>query len=651
MKRRAFLKTSMFGLAAAATVPHLGAAPANPDVETVPDTLDLADRARLAISGMGGNIDPALMTMYGMIHFCTPRPCLSHWGSAETLCDPKFAESFPLMRLMSGSDQYADLERAFRTAILARVDDGLYWDRVNPRRPWRNSYSAWLYGQGRDEDFCTVVGTGRLLRALLVWRELGDGADCERLLNELCAGLRRILVVKGDYGFYPANGGWGEVGAYPRSGWLNTDEAKSETEGGEGTILGLHGHQLYGAAHWYEQSGSPVALDLAAKLANYCLLPKFWGGVADPHADRKSSKLPGHIASRGPDPLFMAGSELGHWYSHFHCRAVGLRGLLAYGHATANARVLEFVRRAYEFTLTQGIARLGWINCYPGAPSGWSHVEACALGDLVGLAIRLTDAGLGDYWDDVDAVVRNHLAEQQITRTDGLEKVVAHYQKLPDHIGKKAPGELCFDRVLERSVGTFFAAARPADIGQPVIVCQCCTGNASQGLYYAWEGALREHGDRATLNLFLNRAGRLVNVDSYLPYEGKVVIRNKQARSLAVRLPSWVDKRELVLTPVKLPADPYWAGRYLIFDALPPSLALTLTFPIRTQTATYTVDAGTRQERKYTCEFRGSTCVHVSPHDAAPTSIPLYQRSQMRATTAPCRLVRRFIPPKLVYGW
>jgi hypothetical protein len=28
-------------------------------------------------------------------------------------------------------------------------------------------------------------------------------------------------------------------------------------------------------------------------------------------------------------------------------------------------RVLEFVRRAYEFSLTQGIARLGWINCWP----------------------------------------------------------------------------------------------------------------------------------------------------------------------------------------------------------------------------------------------------------------------------------------------
>src|ERR1035437_3839667 len=91
---------------------------------TVPDTLDLANHARMAVNGMGGSIDPELMTMYGSILFCQTRPCLSHWASADTLCDPKFAESFPLMRLMSGSDQYAGLERRFRESILSRVDDG-----------------------------------------------------------------------------------------------------------------------------------------------------------------------------------------------------------------------------------------------------------------------------------------------------------------------------------------------------------------------------------------------------------------------------------------------------------------------------------------------------------------------------------------------
>ena len=613
---------------------------------TVPDTLDLANHARMAVNGLGGNIDPELMTMYGLIHFCVRRPYLSHWASAETLCDPKFAESLPLMRLMSGSDQYADLERGFRESILSRVDDGLYWDRVNPRRPWRNSYSTHFYGDGRNEDFCTVPGAGRLLRTLLVWRELGGGTDCDRLLDELCGGLRRILVVQGEYGYYPEKGGWGEPCAYPRSGWLNKDEARSDTEGGEGAVTCMHGHQLYGAAHWYEQSGSPVALDLATKLAKYCLLPRFWGGVPDP--DGKRDGLPGHVAPNQPDPPFTAGAEMGHWYSHFHARAIALRGLLAYGRATANQRVLEFVRRAYEFTLSQGIPRMGWINCYPGA---LNQMEGCALGDLVGLGVRLSDMGVGDYWDDVDAIVRNHLVEQQLTRVDLLEKVAGQFRDQPDLTGQeKAPGKLCFDNVIARSLGTFAGTSLPSSIPKPWVM-QCCTGNATQGLYYAWEGMLREADDKAVVNLFLNRAGRLVDVDSCLPYEGKVIVWNKTARRVAVRVPAWVDKRALRFEAGKLPTEPYWVGRHLIFESPQAGAAITLTFPVPVQTATYTVNARTPQEQQYTCEFRGSTLVDIAPRNEAATSYPLYQRSHMRTSTTPFRKVQLFVAARTVHGW
>jgi hypothetical protein len=613
---------------------------------TVPDTLDLANHARLAVNGLGGNIDPELMTMYGQIQFNAPRPYLSHWASAETLCDPKFAESFPFMRLMSGSDQYADLERDFRKSILSRVDDGLYWDRVDPRRPWRNSYAPHFYGEGRNEDFCTLPGTGRLLRALLVWRELGGGNDCDRLLDELCGGLRRILVVSGEYGYYPEKGGWGEPCAYPRSGWLNQDEAKGETDGGEGSVICMHGHQLYGAAHWYELSGSPGALDLATKLANYCLLPRFWGGVPD--LDGKREGLAHNVAPRQPDPPFVAGAEQGHWYSHFHARAIALRGLLAYGRATANSRVIEFVRRAYEFTLTQGIPRMGWIDCYPGVQN---HMEGCALGDLVGLGVRLSDLGVGDYWDDVDAIVRNHLVEQQLTRADLLEKVVAQFRDHEDLAGQeKTPGKLCFDKVIERSLGTFAGTSLPNSIPSPWVM-QCCTGNATQGLYYAWEGMLREMDGIAVVNLLLNRAGRLVDVDSYLPYEGKVVVRNKAARRIAVRVPSWVDKRALRFDAGKLPTEPYWVGRHLMFESPAAGTALSLTFPVPVQTSTYTINTRSREEQQYRCEFRGSTLVDIVPRDEAATSYPLYQRSHLRSSTTPFRNVQRFVAARKIHGW
>ena len=612
----------------------------------LPDTLDLSARARLALNGMLNSIDPDLMTMYGSVFFNTATPFFAHWASADTLLDPKFAESIPLMRLICGSDDRTELEQRFAEAILSRVDDNLYWDRADSRRPWRNSYATWCYGEGRDEDFSTIPGAGRLLRTLLIWRELGAAADPDPLIRSLCRGLRDILVIKDDYGYYPEKGGWGEPGAYPRSGWLDTSEARGECEGGEGSVLCLHGHPLYAASHWYEQSGDPVALDLATRLANYCLLPRFWGGVPDPNGDRTG--LAPHIAPAQPDPPFTPGAELGHWTSHFHARALTLRGLLAFGRATDDDRVLEFVRRAYEFSLTQGIARMGFVNCFPAAGN---EMEGCAIGDLIGLAIRLSDAGLGDYWDDVDAIVRNHLMEQQLVSAGSLHAVSAAFEgEKQDKENSPFPGELSYASVVERSLGLYAGKSMPAYLPAPVVM-QCCTSNASQGLYYAWEGALREAGDTATINLLLNRSGRLVDVSSSLPHKGSVEIRNRTARRLAVRIPAWIDKKKLSILLDQKPVEPEHIGRYCCFSDLPHGAILRFDFPLAESISTYTLNANTAEECRYVCTFRGSTLVDISPRLEPKGSIPIYRRDALRTNEVPVDQTKSFVPRRIVHHW
>jgi len=230
---------------------------------TVPDTLDLAERARLAVHGIMGSIDPELLTMYGLVFYTCPRPHQSHWASAENTCDPKFAESLVMLRSICGSGELADLQARYFDNMLGRVQDGLYWDLRNPRRPWRNSYSAAFYGEGRDEDFAVVGASGRMTRALMAWRVLAGDSRFDDRISDLVHGMARVAVRRDDYAYYPEKGGWGEACTYPRSGWLNTDEAEGETEGGEGSIVAYHGHQIYGAMQWYTASGDEVALDLA----------------------------------------------------------------------------------------------------------------------------------------------------------------------------------------------------------------------------------------------------------------------------------------------------------------------------------------------------------------------------------------------------
>jgi len=65
--------------------------------DLVPDTLDIQDRASLAVNGLTGPTDPDLdHLLYFNATFQTNPPVMWHRGS--DLCVTKFEESLPLMR-------------------------------------------------------------------------------------------------------------------------------------------------------------------------------------------------------------------------------------------------------------------------------------------------------------------------------------------------------------------------------------------------------------------------------------------------------------------------------------------------------------------------------------------------------------------------
>jgi hypothetical protein len=71
------------------------------------------------------------------------------------------------------------------------------------------------------------------------------------------------------------------------------------------------------------------------------------------------------------------------------------------------------------------------------------------------------------------------------------------------------------------------------------------TADTAAAFYYAWHGITRfdEEARVAQVNLFLNRVSPWLDVESSLPYEGKVILRNKRANTILVRLPMWLNDR------------------------------------------------------------------------------------------------------------
>lgn len=584
----------------------------------VPDTLDLAERARLALHGIANTVDPQdEYNMWFEVFWCANPPYLLHSG-CDVECAPKFVDALHQLRIASGSEDYRQVEDQALRYALSYLDpsDGLYYARHEPgKRPWKMGGYASSGVSVQAEDYALPNTSGILLTALVPRYEIG--LDCEEQIRGIVKGLEQISISKGDYSFYPL-GTSGHPFSRPRSGWGNTEEPADEHEGGEGAVTAYFGYPIRGLSMWAAAAGDPRALDLAGRFARFVMRHKFWG----------------HPAS---DPPMVAGSEIGHVDSHFHARAIALRGLLEYGIVAGDPCVIDFVRTSYEQMRHYGLHEMGFHPCWPSMER--TTMEGCFLGDLVALTVRLSEAGIGDYWEDADRVIRNHLAEAQYIRRDYLERISAAAEPRQARYVDGAqqftdgettyPGQMCDDRVLDRAVGLFASYLVPDHSACRIM--QCCTANAARGVYYAWESITRRRGDDGEVNLLLNRAAPWLDVESHLPYEGRAVIRNKTCRRISVRIPAWVSRQDLECRVNDQPYAAQIAGNRVVCGELAAGDEIELRFPVRAWRIERTAHVRTPEETVYTLDFRGNTVVDIAPRNNAPSVYQMYERDHLRA--------------------
>ena len=455
---------------------------------------------------------------------------------------------------------------------------------------------------------------------MMAWYQYtGDSVWKERI-DRMVAGQDKIVVHKGDYAYYPVHGHIPQEyfrSCYTKEGWKDTVEPTDEKFGEEGSLFNHQGHIPGVLANWYLMTGSQQALKLSGELVRFFMKPQFW-------ADWKGGEYPGIV-----------GAEHAHWDGHFHGYINVLRAILEYAIATNDPRLKAFVRHGYEWSRQAGFARIGLVG----------DGQGCGCGRLIGLAVKLSYAGVGDYWDDVDFYIRNHGTEMQFTPED-----VPFLKKLGE--GKPPPPHfagMCTNDVIEATIGDFSNHVPPYKTSTSL----CCGPHGNMGLFYAWDGILRFTNGVAQINLLLNRASPWLDIDSYLPYEGKVVLRNKQARQALVRMPLWVDRGAVKCSVGNKTVQPLWFGSYLRVSGLKPKDEVSIQFPVAEWTEKWTVPRLTwpgPDRQVHSCLFRANTLVQITPPLMAGS--PLYQQrpEKLKAQKAPMKKVTRFVTP-LVLRW
>jgi hypothetical protein len=582
----------------------------------VPDTLDLAERGRLAL----GHFLAITREDYGcemplMIHFRPedengPR-MLMHDNSLGA-CQAKAMEAMAFLRLMTGSTEHTVREAKMLEMMVSRFGtDGLHWVSRSPEFP-RSKELAGPFAASISEPFVMVGGQGRMLRAMNAWYQYTGNRSWLDRINGLIDGLDKIVAHKDNYAYFPIHGRYeGEYlrSCYVKEGWKDIEEPANEKAGEEGSLFNHQGCVPGGMATSYFLSGNDKALRLSGELVRFLAKPNLW-------ADWEKGEYPQVV-----------GAEHAHWQGHWHGYVNALRAILDYAVAVNDSRLMLFVREGYEWGRQKNLGRIGYFD-----------YQGCGTGRFIGLAVKLSYYGIGDYWEDVDQYIRNYGTEMQIVPED--------MEILRKAAGKNLNAET--EKILEKCVGGF--------AGKPNKTCTwlCCSPHGAMGIFYAWDATLRYQDDVVRVNLLLNRASPWMDMDSYLPYEGKVVLKNKQAKEAFVRIPLWADKNAVRCQTQHHDVKNVWFGQYLHFSNLAPDDVITIKFPMVERTETWTVDTKDKpyidytsvEDHVYTCRFKGNTLVSITP----PFSALFAHRQEYLKDKAPMHKVTRCVTP-LAIKW
>jgi len=600
--------------------------------DTVPDTLDIAERAKLCIHALTSITDPnADMEVYWLASFGRNPPVMQHDFNDWVANVEGLKETLPLLRLATGSSENDNVDPMWMQTALKEIGpDGMVYIPMKGR-PWSRislpkSYVTPFWKT--DGTFTPTLGADVA--------QVTDTAACQRMLGtmtlyylrdrnpmwkvtieKMITRLTALAVDKGDHAYWP-RGGLEPFGRFGADAPMPTGFRGEET----------NGRMIMGLAQYYKATGYEPARVLAGKLANY---------------------LQFHAGYYQPDGPWLFGDPEREWWTarwhieqitnggHGHAHGIGLLSTLEYAAAVGDQQLLEFVRGSYEWAKANSAPIIGF---FPEAfVPDYPRCEADTIADMLSIAIKLTLAGTGDYWDDADRWTRNHFSESQIVDPSWIYRATSKLPLTPVAFNETA------DHVPERSVGAFAGWSAPNDFNIydpkdfPHSIQHCCTGNMGRALYYIWEHMVHHDQGELRVNLLLNRASEWADVYSHIPYQGKVEVKVKTPlQTVLVRMPEWVTAKDPGLTALTNghAVNFHWEGRYLNLGSARPGDTIAVNFPIprrQTKVRIGGVD--------YTLDIKGNTVVNIDPPGQ---NGPFYQRSYYLAERAPARKVERFIP-------
>lgn len=559
--------------------------------DTVPDTIDLADRAALYIQGVTQTANP---NQYYAPQAASLNPAFSYDGVG-----PKFTlEGW-------GAPNWGEVMLALS---LAREMTG--FDRDNSKGTWTTQYE--MMKNMLDPDANRAVSTNIVqpvaavtptTYAMMALHHSWKQRPTSSLLSSIDDFLKmhqnvlRSEIRAGREFFYFYND--------------KTDfGASSVGDLGSFNMPFVQGVALGAFVELYQDTRNQQALQMAYRLTDYLL-------------NYENSVLWG------------AGGEFnGHIYSWLEAA----RGLLLFAKViqaqdpVRAEQLIRFVNGTYSFIKNR--TQAGWVGNF-GSTGTTANMAITGL--------MLSQLGAGDYYDEIEAWTRNQLTESQIDEL-AAERIPSQNDSRwqYDQVGKKVKGLFFGDATHVLSIPDGSQAFTTDDHAM-----------SFRGLHAVWNHIVQVKGSDAYVNIHMNRASRYLDVKSEIPYRGQVEIITKQdigpIRNLYIRIPTYLSDRSTIQlrrlnadgSAVNLDvkfAGPY--GHYVYIDSVAARTKYILYYPVPVLNlpvvqmrandhvwyeCSHTTTPGQQVQAIMSGVFRGTTLVHVNAE--TPAGIPRYSQS------------------------
>ncbi|RKY04897.1 MAG: hypothetical protein DRP56_09520, partial [Planctomycetota bacterium] len=463
----------------------------------VPDTLDLADMAGLLINAMTEPTDPDKdYENYFWVIFGSNPPYMTHQFSDQI--QYHIMANLPLMRMISGNTQGIEKERAFLAWTLKNIDkDGLFYNDPESK-PWISSMDqsfAFSDAAPAGGCFASIMQSVNVLHMLTSYGQYTKDQRWLEVARRCVDSLIRLAVDKGDIAYYHK--------------W-NYLPGEAYSEGPMPSNFHTRWHDFFvplAMMQYYDVTGYQPAGDMAQKLLK--CQSRTWLFPGDEGLPDKNMCYTGYPVVASVMPM---------------------EGALRLD----NPGMLKVAQQNFEKYVPYIDKFTGYMPEAIHADTSVQHgCESCYLAWPIMNAAVLSASGAGDNWDNVDRWVRNQFAEAQLKHTDWVGRMNANKPAKP------IPPHSTSEDVLARNVGSFSGHMWVNDWFTNrhggMAIQHCCTARAAAALYNVWDNIIQHEDGKLRVNLLLNRASAVADIDSHIPYTGQVDIKVKQPVELSIR--------------------------------------------------------------------------------------------------------------------